>query len=136
MHRFMVAVFLLLSAICSFAQVAQPTPLSDPLAVSLAQKAVAVLTGGVPVSDVTLNANVISILGSDNETGTGTFTAKGLIESRVDLNLSGGGRSPRGHNPKSAPATAAATKRDRSSRLPPPHPTTFTRPTFSPPLCL
>src|SRR5260370_1330146 len=106
MHRFMVAVFLLLSAICSFAQVAQPTPSSDPLAVSLAQKSVAALTGGASVSDVTLNANVISILGSDNETGTGTFTAKGLIESRVDLSLSGGTRTDVRNAPGGIPAGA------------------------------
>jgi hypothetical protein len=40
------------------------------------------------VSDVTLNATVISTLGSDNETGSGTFQAKGTSESRVDLTLS------------------------------------------------
>jgi hypothetical protein len=36
---------------------------------------------------------VIWILGSDHETGTGTFEAKGTNESRIDLNLSGGTRS-------------------------------------------
>ena len=69
--------------------VAQSLPSSDPVAVSLAQKSVAALTGGNTISDVTLSANVISTLGSDNETGTGTFWAKGTRESRVDLNLSG-----------------------------------------------
>src|SRR5437016_3175072 len=93
MRRLAVALFLLVSVACAVAQVAQSTSLSDPLAVSLAQKSVAALTGGALVTDVTLNANVISILGSDNESGTGTFTAKGLRESRVDLSLSGGTRS-------------------------------------------
>ncbi len=90
MHRLAVAVSLLISAVCAVGQNPQS---SDLFAVSLAQKSVAALTGGLPVGDVTLNASVISILGSDNETGTGTFTAKGLSESRVDLNLSGGTRS-------------------------------------------
>jgi len=90
MHRLAVAVSLLISAVCAVGQNPQS---SDLFAVSLAQKSVAALTGGLPVGDVTLNASVISILGSDNETGTGTFTAKGFSESRVDLNLSGGTRS-------------------------------------------
>jgi hypothetical protein len=66
---------------------------SDPQAVALAQQSVAVLTGGTTISDVTLNANVTSTLGSDNETGTATLKGKGPGESRVDLNLSGGTRS-------------------------------------------
>jgi hypothetical protein len=33
---------------------------SDPFAVALAQRSVSALTGGVPVFDVTINANVIS----------------------------------------------------------------------------
>ncbi len=90
MYRLAVAVSLLISAVCAVGQNPQS---SDLFAVSLAQKSVAALTGGLPVGDVTLNASVISILGSDNETGTGTFTAKGFSESRVDLNLSGGTRS-------------------------------------------
>jgi hypothetical protein len=90
MYRLAVAVSLLISVVCA---VGQNSPSSDSFAVSLAQKSVAALTGGVPVADVTLNANVISIFGSDNESGTGTFQAKGIGESRVDLNLSGGSRS-------------------------------------------
>src|SRR6266567_7572180 len=90
MLRFTVVVFLLLSATCAFTQ---NIPASDPLAVSLTLKSVAALTGGTSISDVTLNANVISIAGADNETGTGVFEAKGLGESRVDLNLGGGTRS-------------------------------------------
>ena len=93
MHRLAVIVLLPLSAACTLAQVTQSTSSSDPLAVSLAQKSVAVLTGGASVSDVTLSANVISVLGSGNETGTGTLEAKGTGESRVDLSLSGGSRS-------------------------------------------
>jgi hypothetical protein len=73
--------------------VAQTTPqtTSDAFAILLAQKSVVALTGGNPVSDVTLNANLTSIIGADYETGTATFQAKGMDESRVDLNLSNGG---------------------------------------------
>jgi hypothetical protein len=79
----MVALFSL-----SFSAAAQTG--SDPRAVSLAQQSVAALTGGQAVGDVTLNANVTSIIGPDTETGTAVFRGKGLSESRVDLNLSGG----------------------------------------------
>lgn len=51
------------------------------------------LTNGVPVSDVTLIGNVIRIAGSDNDSGTGTFAATSLGQSRVDLDLGGGKRS-------------------------------------------
>jgi hypothetical protein len=88
MFRLAVAVSLLVSAVCA---VAQNAPSSDPFAVSLAQKSVAALTGGTTISDVTLKANVTSILGSDYESGTGTFQAKGTGESRSDLNLSTSG---------------------------------------------
>ena len=105
MYRLAVAVSLLISAVCAVGQNPQS---SDLFAVSLAQKSVAALTGGLPVGDVTLNASVISILGSDNETGTGTFTAKGLSESRVGLNLSGGTRSEVRNIGNSGPAGAWA----------------------------
>ncbi len=105
MYRLAVAVSLLISAVCAVGQNPQS---SDLFAVSLAQKSVAALTGGLPVGDVTLNASVISILGSDNETGTGTFTAKGLSESRVGLNLSGGTRSEVRNRANGGPAGAWA----------------------------
>jgi len=105
MYRLAVAVSLLISAVCAVGQNPQS---SDLFAVSLAQKSVAALTGGLPVGDVTLNASVISILGSDNETGTGTFTAKGLSESRVGLNLSGGTRSEVRNSANGGPAGAWA----------------------------
>ena len=79
--------------LASIGAVAQGGPSSDPLAVSLALKAVAAITGGNPIADLSLNANVISIYGSDYETGTAMFRAKGLSESRIDLNLSGGTRT-------------------------------------------
>jgi hypothetical protein len=75
------------------AQSASSVAANDPFAVTLVQQSLAALTGGATISDVTLNANVISILGSDYETGTATFEAKGWGESRVDLNLTGGTHS-------------------------------------------
>jgi hypothetical protein len=81
---------------CSLLAIAQTTPQatpSDPFAISLAQKSIAALSGGVPIIDVTLNTKVISVLGADNDSGTGAFQAKGIGESRVDLTLSSGTRS-------------------------------------------
>ncbi|MBZ5690037.1 MAG: hypothetical protein LAP86_34040 [Acidobacteriia bacterium] len=89
----LVALSCLLSFCLVFRSGAQTSLSSDPLAISLAQQSVIVLTQNLPVSDVTLTANVLSTYGSDNETGTGTFKAKGFAESRVDLSLSGGTRS-------------------------------------------
>ena len=47
MRRLAVVLFLLLSAACALAQVTQSTSSNDPLAVSLAQKAVGCAHGGV-----------------------------------------------------------------------------------------
>jgi hypothetical protein len=91
MHRLAVAVVSTL--IIATSAVAQNPPASDPFALTLAQQSLAALTGGLPITDVMLNANVQSIFGSDSESGTGTFDAKGTGQSRVDLNLSGGTRS-------------------------------------------
>jgi hypothetical protein len=94
MRRYGIALLFCTFAPCASAQTASHTaPISDAQAVSLAQQSIAALTRGASISDVTLNANVISILGSNNETGTGTFRAKGTSESRVDLSLSSGTRS-------------------------------------------
>lgn len=87
---------------------AQTVQTSDAQAVLLAQQAFAALTRGTAVNDVTLNATVISILGSDNETGTGTFSAKGMNESRIDLNLNGGTRSDVRNTSNGIPAGAWA----------------------------
>lgn len=82
----------LLSATFAFAQSTSSATAttSDFQALTLAKQSIAALTGGSSISDITLNASVISIFGSDNETGTGTFQAKGAFESRADLSLSGG----------------------------------------------
>jgi len=72
---------------------AQSGSTSDALAVSFAQRAIAALTQGTAVSDVTLSANVVSTFASSHNTGTGTFQAKGTSESRVNLSLTSGARS-------------------------------------------
>jgi hypothetical protein len=107
MHRPAVfaGLFLCLYTLYGVTQTSSPA-VSDPQAISLAQKSIAALTGGVPISDVTLNASVISIAGSENETGTGTFRAKGAGESRVDVSLSSGTRSEVRNTSNGAPAGA------------------------------
>ena len=94
MHcRSLAVVSLILGAVVASGQIAQSTSKSDPLAVSLAQKSATALTGGVAISDVTLNGTVISIAGSENESGTGSLQAKGSGETRVDLSLGSARRS-------------------------------------------
>jgi hypothetical protein len=78
---------------CALAQTSPSVPTSDPIAVALARKSIAALTGGVSINDVTLNATVISILGPQDESGTATFQAKGTLDSRTDLSLPSGTRS-------------------------------------------
>lgn len=92
MHRHAIAVVFVLANLSVNAQSnqnAQPaaTPSSDPMAASLAQKSMTAMTGGIPIADVTVNANVISIVGSTSQTGTGIFYASGVTQGRVDLNL-------------------------------------------------
>lgn len=63
---------------------------SDPQAVALLQKALAALTGGAPITDVTLTGTARRIAGSDDETGTATLKADSAGDSLVDLNLPSG----------------------------------------------
>jgi hypothetical protein len=87
--------FIIPLVICVFSinAISQTAPSSDPQALSIAQKSLAALTGGVAVADVSLYGSVTSISGSDNETGTAVMQAKGGSESRIDLTLNGGTRS-------------------------------------------
>jgi hypothetical protein len=77
----------------AFAQTATAPTASDPQAVALASKAMAALTGGVAISDVTLTGTATRTAGSDVEEGSTTLKAKGTGESRVDLATSAGTRS-------------------------------------------
>jgi hypothetical protein len=68
----------LIPASLSAQQSTTPVPApaaSDPQAVALIQKALAALTGGAPVTDVTLTGTARRIAGSDDETGTATLKA-------------------------------------------------------------
>jgi len=86
---------LLLSFLCCHVSWPQSVPSSvsapanDPQAVTLANTAIAALTGGTVIRDVTLTGNVVS--GTDS--GTATLKAMPRGESRMDLELSGGTRS-------------------------------------------
>jgi hypothetical protein len=71
----------------------QTTPVSDPQALSLAAKSMAAMTGGAVVTDISFSGTVTLVAGSNIETGTGVFLAKGINESRVGLTLSGGKRT-------------------------------------------
>lgn len=86
--------FLLLSLFVSPASAQQTTTLtSDPQAVSFATKALAALTGGKPITDVTLTGTAARTAGSDAETGTITLKALGPTSSRVEFAGSGGNRA-------------------------------------------
>ncbi len=61
------------------------TPTSDPQALTLVAKSVAAMTGGQPVSGVTLNATAIWIAGSDYFTGPATLQATGSTSTRTTL---------------------------------------------------
>ena len=80
---------------------------SDPQAVALVQRALAALTGGVAVADVTLNGTARSIAGSDDESGTATLTALAAGDSKVSLNLTSGPRSEI-RNPASTSSSGVA----------------------------
>ncbi len=64
----------------------------DPQALSLISSSLKALTGGVALSDVTLQATAVYIAGSDEETGAATLVAHGNTQGLVTLNLSGGER--------------------------------------------
>lgn len=66
---------------------------TDAKAVATAARSIALLTGGTPISDVTLTGAVTWIAGSDRESGTATLWASGTRESRVELALASGTRT-------------------------------------------
>lgn len=84
-----VAVVLLLSC---FASGQTAVPKSDPQALVLASKAVAALTGGLSIQDVTLMGDVTWNAGN-TDTGTAALRALGSNESRIDLALTAGTRT-------------------------------------------
>jgi len=74
-------------------QTATTTTQSSPQAVTLLQNSLAALTGGKPITDVTLSGNARRIVGPDDESGTATLKAISGDAGRMDLTLSSGQRS-------------------------------------------
>jgi hypothetical protein len=72
--------------ISGFAQ----TSSSNPQALTLLQKSLAVLIGPAALTDVTLAGAVRRIVGSDDESGTATLKALASGAARTDLNFSSG----------------------------------------------
>lgn len=81
----------------------QNPPQSDPQAVALASRAIAALTQGSAIGDVTLTANVSWIAGPEPQAGTGVLLAKGTSENRIDITLSSSGKGTEIRNALSDP---------------------------------
>jgi hypothetical protein len=93
--RFRSLAFALVVLPCIFALPASaqqaPTAVTqNPTAVTLAARSVAVLSGGVQISDITLTGTATRVAGSDSGSGTVTLKALGTSSSRMDLSLSNG----------------------------------------------
>jgi|HubBroStandDraft_6_1064221.scaffolds.fasta_scaffold05637_2 hypothetical protein len=74
----------------------QSSPLaqaSGPSATDLLSKSLAALTGGHPLTDVTLSGTARRIAGSDDESGTNVAKALATGEARMDLSFPSGSRS-------------------------------------------
>lgn len=84
--------FLIFATLPSFAAT-KPRTASNSQALSYAAQAIAALTGGNTINDVTLTGTATWTAGSDTEDGTATFLALGPGESRMDLVLTSGTRT-------------------------------------------
>lgn len=84
---------LVLILLCTFAANARAQASQDPQAVALATSALAALTNGGQINDITLTGTATRTADSDIETGPITLTALGTADSRMDLVTSGGTRS-------------------------------------------
>jgi hypothetical protein len=87
--------FVSLLVLITFARsaTAQQAPALAPQATALLQQSLAVLSGGHPLTDVTLSGAARRIAGSDDESGTAVLKALAAGASRMDLTLPGGNRS-------------------------------------------
>ena len=88
----LLAICLFLSLSSSlFAQSVTPTATanSDPQALTISAAALAAMTKGVSVSDVTLTGTATETAGATVNTGAATFKAKGYFEARTDFSASG-----------------------------------------------
>jgi hypothetical protein len=90
-------------ALPASAQEASTVVVQNPTAVSLARNSVAVLSGSVQVSDITLTGTATRRAGSDTQSGTVTLKAVGASSSRIDLSLSDGTFSEIRSSPNGAP---------------------------------
>ncbi len=80
----------LVSSAIAFSQKQQ---VNDPQAVALATQAIATLTQGVAVNDVTLAGSVTWTTGGDNQSGSAKLKALAGGDSRLDLTLGGAQKS-------------------------------------------
>jgi hypothetical protein len=87
---FTFVVLSLVFALPANAQQASTVPAQNLTAISLARNSVAVLSGGVQISDITLTGTATRVVGSDTGSGTVTLNALGTTSSRIDLSLSDG----------------------------------------------
>jgi hypothetical protein len=87
---FALAVLSCIFASPASAQQASTGATQNPTAISLATNSVAVLSGSVQISDITLTGTATRIAGSDTGSGTVTLKALGTSNSRMDLSLSDG----------------------------------------------
>ena len=87
--------FVLLLVLIAFAKSAtgQQVTASSPQAAALLQKSLAALSGGHPLTDVTLSGTARLIAGSDDESGTVIVKALAGTGTRLDLTLPSGPRS-------------------------------------------
>jgi hypothetical protein len=87
--------FVLILVLIAFAKsaTAQQTFIPSPQATTLLQQALAALSGGRSVIDVTLSGTARRIAGSDDESGTVVLRALATGASRMELTLPGGNRS-------------------------------------------
>jgi len=72
---------------------ASTSPTRDTQAVTLANQALNALTGGLAITDATVQGSSNFIAGSDQESGSATLEARAGYESRTVLALSGGQRT-------------------------------------------
>jgi hypothetical protein len=85
--------YLVLSSLFLLPCGAQQSVAPDSQATTLLQRALVALSGGNPLSDVTLSGTARRIAGSDDDTGTAVLKAVATGASRTDLSLSSGQRT-------------------------------------------
>jgi hypothetical protein len=87
------ALQILLCLIALPCKAGQSTQASAPNATALLQSSLLALSGGHPLTDVTLSGTAQRIAGSDDESGTVVIKALAGIGSRMDLTFPSGARS-------------------------------------------